>query len=112
MVCFAAFLCFLPCAFGQSTANPRLTGSEHGVLNAEPSSFLAFALTKGDEFYNNNKNNNNGGGCESSYYKKGNNCAAMPEGGTSLIYLLVAGFSCLGGMVLRSRRQVSLRQTD
>jgi hypothetical protein len=34
----------------------------------------------------------------------------MPEGGASLMYLLLAGLACLGGMVFRSRRQVSVRQ--
>ena len=118
-VSLAAFLCFLPCAFGQSAANPRATGSGHGVLKVQPANFLAFALTKGDDFFkNNNKNNNNNynnSGCKPNYdgyNKKSTNCAAMPEGGTPLMYLLVAGFSCLGGMVLRSRRQVSMRQTD
>ena len=121
-VFLAAFLCFLPCAFGQSTANPGATASGHGVLNAQPTNFLAFALTKGDDFFknnnknNNNNNNNNGkGGCSgsySSYDKKSTNCAAMPEGGTPLIYLLVAGFSCLGGVVLRSRQQGSMAQAD
>ncbi len=122
LVFISAFLCFLPCAFGQSTTNSRITGSGHAVLNVEPSRFLAFALTKGDEFFkgnNNNNNNNNGnnynnngkgGGCDAAYGKKANSCAAMPEGGTSLMYLLLAGFTCLGGMVLRSRREVSVGQ--
>jgi hypothetical protein len=110
LVCFAAVLCFLPCAFGQSTAAPRLTGSGHAVLNVEPSSFLAFALTTGDEFFNNDKNGKNKNGCDN----RTGHCDAvarpMPEGGASLMYLLLAGLACLGGMVFRSRRQVSMRQ--
>jgi len=109
LVSFAALLCFLPCASGQSTANVQVTNSGYTVLNVEPSNFLAFALPKGDEFFNNDKNSK--GGCDSTNDKWGGKCAAAPEGGTSLMYLLLAGLSCLGGMVLRSQRQVSMRQT-
>jgi hypothetical protein len=107
---FAAFLCFLPCASGQSTANLKITGSRHAALNVEPSNVLALALTKGDSFFNNNKNGK--GGCDSRDDKWGGKCQAVPEGGMPLMYLLLAGLSCLGGMVLRSRRQASMRQTN
>jgi hypothetical protein len=106
LVSFAAFLCFLPCASGQSTANLKVTGSGHTVLNAEPSNFFAFAITKCDDFFNNDKNTKSG--CDSPGDKWGGKCAAAPEGGTSLMYLLLAGLSCLGGMVLRAQRQVSM----
>ena len=105
LVSFAAFLCFLPCASSQSTTNLKVAGSGRTVLNAEPSNVLALALTKGDDFYKNN--NKNGSTCDG-----GNKCAAVPEGGTSLLYLLLAGLACLGGIVLRSRRQISLSHTD
>jgi len=116
LVSFAAFLCFLPCAFGQSTANPRLTSAGHAVLKIEPSNFLAFAFTRGDQFFNNG-NNGKGGGC-GGRNGSGGKCdavlppARLPEGGNSLMYLLLAGLACFGGMVLRSRQQVSMRQLN
>jgi hypothetical protein len=108
LVSFAAFLCFLPCASGQSVANVKVTGSGR-FLNVEPSNVLALALTKGDDFYKNfNKNGNTCDGRKGQSDK----CAAVPEGGASLMYLLLAGLFCLGGFVLRSRWQMSLRHTD
>ncbi len=124
LMAFAALLCFLPSAFAQSQVNTKVV--THSVLNYQPSSLLAFALTSGHDLYNNGKGNNggygnggnggygNGGNGGSCGYTnaKGDKCAAMPEGGTPLMYLLMAGLSCLGAMVLRSRRQTSLPKTD
>jgi hypothetical protein len=36
---------------------------------------------------------------------------SVPEGGTTVAYLLLAGFCCLGAMFLRSRRQLATRTT-
>lgn len=114
-------MCFLPSAFGQSRANVKATSATHSVLNYEPSSLLAFAFTSGHDLYNNNGKggnggygnggygnggNGNGGTCSYSPSKGGDKCAAVPEGGTPLMYLLLAGLSCLGAMVLR--RQTSM----
>jgi hypothetical protein len=118
LISFAAFLCFLSCALGQTTATFKGTGSGNTVLNSQPSNLLAFALTSGDDFFksdknnnNNNNNNNQGNQCDSREYGLNNKCAkAVPEGGTPLMYLLLAGLACLGGMGLRSRREVSVRQ--
>jgi hypothetical protein len=107
LVSFAAFLCFLPCASGQ---NLKVTDSGHVVLNVQPSNVFAFALTKGDDFFKNDKSTKSV--CDSPDDKWGGKCAAVPEGGTSQMYLLLAGLSCIGGMVLRSRRRMSLRHTD
>jgi hypothetical protein len=110
LLTFAAFVCFLPCAFGQSTVNLRAAGTVHTILSLAPSNSLAFVLTSGDDFFSNDKKHKNNDGCDSRDNYKGSKCAAVPEGGTSLMYLLLAGLSCLGGIVLRSRRQVSMRQ--
>jgi len=113
LVSLAAVLFFLPSAFGLNTANSKL-GSGPTVRNFEPS-LLAFALTSGDDFFKDNKDNKDkkDNGCNASGQKWGNNCSkALPEGGTSVMYLLLAGLACLGGMALRSRREVSIRQTD
>ncbi|MGB5152686.1 MAG: hypothetical protein WBN74_03530 [Candidatus Sulfotelmatobacter sp.] len=115
-VFLAGLMCFLPSAFGQSRANVKATSATHSVLNYEPSSLLAFAFTSGHDLYNNNGKggnggygnggNGNGGTCSYSPSKGGDKCAAVPEGGTPLMYLLLAGLSCLGAMVLR--RQTSM----
>lgn len=119
-VFLAGLMCFLPSAFGQSPANAKATSATHSVLNNRPSSLLAFAFTSGHDLYNNNgKGGNggygnggngkggdgNGGTCSYSPSKGGDKCAAVPEGGAPLMYLLLAGLSCLGAMVLR--RQTS-----
>jgi len=107
-------VCFLPGAFGQGTANTKTTGAAHTVLNYEPSSFLALAFTSGNELYHGDDHKD--GHCGYDSYDdhkdgKGSKCAAVPEGGTPLTYLLLAGFTCLGAMVLRSRRRMSLPES-
>ncbi|MFZ0136557.1 MAG: hypothetical protein WAK89_05840 [Candidatus Sulfotelmatobacter sp.] len=126
-VAFAVLLSCLPCALGQSATNIKATRAAQSVLNYAPPSLFAFAFTSGNDLYNNNGkggkggnggygnggygNGGNGGGCGYSD-SKAEKCAAVPEGGTPLMYLLLAGLSCLGAMVLRSRRQGSMPQTN
>jgi len=45
-------------------------------------------------------------GCDS---KRNRRCEQVPEGGSSAIYLLGAGITCLGAMVIRAR---SLKATQ
>jgi len=40
-------------------------------------------------------------GCDSD--RRGDGCSQMPEGGTASVYLLGAGLTCLGGILVRSR---------
>lgn len=63
----------------------------------------------GNGGYGNGGNGNGGKGPTCSYGEK---CATVPEGGTPLMYLLLAGLSCVGAMVLRSRRQASMPETN
>ena len=130
-VAFAALLCFLPSAFGQSPANRRATGATPSALNLQAPNLLAFALTSGEDLYNNNGKGNQGnnGGYGNGGYGNGGNggngnggngpvcsygekCAHVPEGGTPLMYLLLAGLASLGAMFLRSRRQASTPETN
>lgn len=124
-VAFAVVLSCLPCAFGQSATNIKATGAAQSVLNYAPSSLLAFALTSGHDLYNNNGKGGKGNGGYGGYGNGGNGnggdggwctddkgCKAVPEGGTPLMYLLLAGLSCLGAMVLRSRRRASMPETN
>jgi hypothetical protein len=138
LIAFAALLCFLPCAFGQSPASRNATSATHSVLNYQSPNLLAFALTSGKDLYNNNGKGNQGnnggygnGGYGNGGYGNGGNgggscgfgkiCAPappptptphVPEGGTPLMYLLLAGLCCLGAMVLRSRRRASTPETN
>lgn len=118
LVAFAALLCFLPSALGQSSANSRATSATHSVFNYQPPNLLAFALTSGNDLYSNNGKGGNGGygnggnGGKDPVCAYGEKCASVPEGGTPLMYLLLAGLSCLGAMVFRSRRQASMLGTN
>lgn len=122
-VAFASLLCFLPSAFGQSPVNNRATSGTHSLFNYRPPSLLAFALTSGNDLYNSNGKGNignngyggyggNGNGGKDPVCAYGEKCAAVPEGGKPLMYLLLAGLSCFGAMVLRSRRQASMPETN
>ena len=123
-VAFAALLCFAPSAFGQGTSNIKATGSGYTFLNAAPSSFLAFTLgprapRSGNQGANNGCGNQGwadrgwdgwawGGGGNNG----GGGCSSVPEGGTALLYVLLAGLCCAGAIVVRSRRKASLSETN
>jgi hypothetical protein len=49
--------------------------------------------------------NSNGTACKAGSSCKQEYFMLVPEGGTAAMYLLLAGFSCFGAMLLRSRRQ-------
>lgn len=115
VVAFAAILCFAACAFGQDTVNTKLANPGFSALNA-PSALFTIPLG----FGGNNGNNSNGCSNKSSnswdgwgWGDGGNNggCAAVPEGGTTLTYLSLAGLFCLGAFAFRSRRQSSILGT-
>ena len=121
---FAALLCFAPCAFGQGIVNVKATVAGTSVVNYAPS-FFAFAFGPGDRGGDHVRGNNGGGnGCNNqngggggwwggNNGNNGNNggggCVAVPEGGTTLMYLLFAGLACFGAAALRSRRKVAAR---
>lgn len=125
---FAALLCFAPCAFGQGAVNVRVARAGNSVLNYAPASLLAFTLGQrgdhrgGDKDGNGCGNQGGGGGGwdgegrddgrgDGGGGNGGDGCTPVPEGGTALMYLSLAGLCCLGAMVLRSRRQASVRET-
>jgi hypothetical protein len=123
-VTFAAFLCFASCAFAQDTAHGKTTGVGSGVLNYAPSAVLTLTLDFGNKGNNGNNGNNGGKGCTSNQGGRngwdwgwgggGNNgggCTTVPEGGTTLTYLSLAGLCCLGAVVFRRRQQSSLLET-
>jgi hypothetical protein len=113
---FAALLCFATGAFGQSTANTMAANTGHNFLNSTPANFLVFTLGFGS---GPGQGNHGGSGCSQGsdnggWGGRGGNggggCTTVPEGGTTLMYVLLAGVGCLGGMTLRSRRKAALRE--
>jgi|SRR5580704_4980488 hypothetical protein len=139
-VAFAAVLGFAACAFGQgpvgdkgvSAGDSVVNRSLNSVLNSAPSSFLVSPFGgsghqgggnggggNGGGGNGNGGNGNGGGGngngCGSQGGGRGGRnggCVTVPEGGTTLMYLLFAGLCCAGAMALRSRRQVRVRETN
>ncbi|MGA2921681.1 MAG: hypothetical protein ABSE28_11285 [Candidatus Sulfotelmatobacter sp.] len=123
LVVFLALLCFAPCAVGQ---NVTVAGSS--VLNHAPFAFLTSAFGPGGpgSFLGGNQNNGlcgsqGGNGGWGWFFGSGDNknkscgptpTAAVPEGGTSLMYLALAGLCCFGAMAYRMRRHESVSQTN
>jgi hypothetical protein len=117
---FAALLCFAPGAFGQGIVNAKATVAGASVVNYAPSFFaFTFGVRDGDHGRRNGNGNGNGcnnqGGGGGGWWggNNGNNggggCVAVPEGGTTFMYLLLAGLACFGAAALRSRRQTEAR---
>src|ERR1700733_11658399 len=96
-VVLATLFCFAPGAFAQGRTNPLLASHVRNVTSYSFTSTILFdPIDKGED--NNHKCNPHSNGR--------NKCAAVPEGGSALMYLLLASLTCFGAMVLRSRRQV------
>jgi len=117
LLVFAALLCFAPCAVGQG-----ITVTGNSVLNQAPPAFLTFGPglggLPGDSQNNNGKCDGQGGNGGWDWLFGGDtnhNCgktATVPEGGTSLMYLALAGLCCFGAMAYRMRRHESVSQTN
>jgi hypothetical protein len=89
----ATLCCFAPGAYAQGRTNPLLASHVGNVTSYAFTSTLLFGpIDKGQH-----KNR-----CDPHGPNK---CAAVPEGGSPLMYLLLASLTCIGAMVLRSRRQ-------
>jgi len=113
LVVFAALLCFAPFAVGQG-----ITAAGNSVLSQAPSAFLTFGPGPGG-WPGGSQNNNNwkcGGQGGSDgwdwFFGDGNHdcgkkTVSVPEGGTSLMYLALAGLCCFGAMAYRMRRHES-----
>jgi hypothetical protein len=92
----ATLFCLAPGASAQGRTNARLASHVGNVTGYSfTSTFMFDPLDKGEN--NNHKCNPHSNGS--------NKCAAVPEGGSALMYLLLASLTCCGAMVLRSRRQ-------
>jgi hypothetical protein len=115
-VAFAAVLGFASCAFAQDTVNARMNIGSPALLTLT----LGFDNHGGHNNYNGGSNgcgNQGGGGWGGDWgwgggSNNGGNCQSVPEGGTTLTYLSLAGLCCLGALVFRSRRSASLSATN
>ncbi|MGB2602293.1 MAG: hypothetical protein WBC78_01770 [Candidatus Sulfotelmatobacter sp.] len=109
-VAFAAVLCFASCAFARDTISTKTNIGSPALLT----------LTLGFGNQGGHNNNNNGNGCSNQGGDwgwgggggNGGNCKSVPEGGTALTYLSLAGLCCLGAVVFRSRRTASSPATN
>jgi len=89
----ATLFCVAPGAFAQGRTNPLLASHVRNVTSyGFTSTFLFDPIDNGK---------NKKPTCNPHDRK----CAAVPEGGSALMYLLLASLTCFGAMVLRSRRQ-------
>lgn len=100
-VALAAFLCFAPCALGEGPvhANKMIVGhvGDPGPVNIRS--------------HNDGWGNQGGGGWGGSG-NGGGEGVPVPEGGTALGYLALAGLSCFGAMVFRTRRQSGVSEAS
>lgn len=112
-VILALLLCFASSALAQTSVKAH---AGNGILSVTPASF-AFTMAvdqKGhdhDGGGNGCKKNDGRGDNADEWGGKGGNggggCSTVPEGGSALTYLSLAGLCCLGVALFKSRRAVS-----
>ncbi len=94
VVVFAGLLCFATSAFASDFGPGRGNGGGSGCSN-------------------NQQQNNDGwgwGGWGGGGGNGGGGCSTVPEGGTTLMYVLLAGVGCAGALALRSRRKAAVHE--
>ncbi|MGA3212676.1 MAG: hypothetical protein ABSD20_15325 [Terriglobales bacterium] len=94
----AALLCIAPGALAQGAAHSR---------NVVLSEISASVLTLGPSA--DRQNGNGGGRCNQDWGRQqgGNGqCGQVPEGGTTVAYVSLAGLCCLAAAMFRARRRV------
>jgi hypothetical protein len=101
---FAGLLCSVPCALGQgSMRTTRMAQAGNSVLNYGLPSFLIVKPRVSQVIPD------HGSGCSNQpqdfrAWGGSSKCKSVPEGGTTFMYLALAGLCCLGAMALGSRR--------
>jgi hypothetical protein len=113
-VVLAGLLCFAPSAFGQgSVSTAKVAGNS--VLNYAVPGFLTFSpVGRVDPGHRDGIGcSNQDEGRDSRGWGESSACKSVPEGGTTFMYLSLAGLFCLGAMVLGSRgRGLRAKQTS
>jgi hypothetical protein len=102
LVMFAALFCFAPLALGHSTAKASFGDRGTFALSNTASSVFALTFSSGLEPKGDHHKR---GGCDSRDKGWDGGCSAVPEGGTTLVYLSLAGISCLGAAIFWMRRR-------
>jgi hypothetical protein len=102
-VILVASLCVASFAFGQTAVNSATINSRSMVTSSSvvPALFV-------HEFDKHDKDKHD---CDGDR-RRDSHCQAVPEGGAAAMYLLLAGLTCFGAMVLRSRSQVNAPQSS
>jgi hypothetical protein len=104
-VVLAGLLCFAPCALGQGSVSAHFATGGSVVLNYAAPSFLIFGPPAAPfEPYNKYGSGCSNQGRDARGWGSGA-CKSVPEGGTTFMYLLLAGVFCLGAMALGSRQR-------
>ncbi len=113
------FMGFTPGALGQGTASGKAEGGTIALsqtfLNQTPTGLLVLALGPGADYGRpqppkpqppkNGCGNQNGGWDQ----RGGGNCNAVPEGGTTFLYLSLVGLCCVATAIFSIRRQSRVR---
>jgi len=97
------FFCFAPCAFGQPVSHLRSQSAQRRITSdALPITFLFSLLDNGKPhpgWDDPGKKDHDPHKCDPR-----KDCVAVPEGGSALAYLLLAGLTCACVIAWRSRR--------
>lgn len=104
----ASFLCLAPGALGQPTVSAKV--SDGIFLSQTATTVLVFALAQGDHWGGDGEHHKKG--CGDRDGRRGGNCSQVPEGGTTFMYLTLAGFCCLATAIFTIRRRTRLPGTN
>jgi hypothetical protein len=113
-VVLAALLCFPSSALAQTSAKAH---AGNGISSVTPSAFFTFTMAIDQKGHDHDGGGNgckkDGGGDKADGWggDKGGNggggCSTVPEGGSALTYLSLAGLCCLGVAFFKSRRSAT-----
>lgn len=110
LIVFATLFCFAPIALGRSTVNANF--ADRGTFLLSNTSSSIFALTFSSGLEPKGDRHHKRGGCDNRDGGWDGGCTAVPEGGTALVYLSLAGLSCLGAAIFWIRRQARPRAVN
>jgi len=105
----ATFLSIAPSALGQPTVNARVDGSI--FLSQTATAVLVLALGPGDH-WGGDGDHRRREGCGGRDSRRGGNCSAVPEGGSTFVYLTLAVLCCLATAIFTIRRRSRLPATN
>ena len=107
LVLLTASLCLAPSAFGRASVNGKVGGSF--FLSQTATSALVLTLGPGADAWGDRGDK----GCgERRDRRRGGNCSQVPEGGTTFVYLTLAGLCCLATAIFTIRRRARLPETS